>query len=157
MVWWKNPCFICLCVWEIFIKRKTSIALQLHVLVLPKPYVDLHDTNLTHMCLVVTLSFIKPCDPSEMSFIHVWSRSRALHQLNFYTGSQLYHSIHPQNKTPCLMISLSLVSLKWGMGYQKKREKRWHAQDAWPKKKLDTSMSMKKKKKIYSHALMLSK
>ena len=27
-------------------KRKTSIALQLHVFVLPKPYVDLHDTNL---------------------------------------------------------------------------------------------------------------
>ena len=51
------------------------------------------------------------------------------------------------------MISLSLVSFKWGMGYQKKREKRGHAQDAWPKKKLDTSMSMKKRereeKKIY--------
>ena len=29
-----------------FIKRKTSIALQLHVFVLPKPYDDLHDTNL---------------------------------------------------------------------------------------------------------------
>ena len=52
-------------------KGKTSIALQLHVLVLPKPYVDLHDTNLTHMCLVVALSFIKLCDPSEISFILV--------------------------------------------------------------------------------------
>ena len=38
---------------KIFIKKKTSIALQLHVFVLPKPYVNLHDTNLTHMCLVV--------------------------------------------------------------------------------------------------------
>ena len=36
--------------------KKTSIALQLHVFVLPKPYADLHDTNLTHMCLVVALS-----------------------------------------------------------------------------------------------------
>ena len=42
--------FICL---GNFIKKKTFIALQLHVLVLPKPYVDLRDTNLTHMCLVV--------------------------------------------------------------------------------------------------------
>ena len=56
---------------KFFIKKKISIALQLHVFVLPKPYADLHDTNLTHICLVVTLSFIKPCDPSEMSFIHV--------------------------------------------------------------------------------------
>ena len=63
------------------------------------------------MCLVVALSFIKLCDPSEMSFIHVRSRSRALHQLNFYIGSQLCHSIHPQNKTPCLMISLSLSNI----------------------------------------------
>ena len=36
--------------------------------VLPKPYADLHDTNLTHMCLVVALGFFKLCDPSEMSF-----------------------------------------------------------------------------------------
>ena len=34
------------CVWEIFIKKKTSIALQLHVFVLPKLYVDLYDINL---------------------------------------------------------------------------------------------------------------
>ena len=54
-----------------FIKKKTSIALQLHVFVLPKPYADLHDTNLTHMCLVVALSFFKLCDPSEISFILV--------------------------------------------------------------------------------------
>ena len=54
---------------KLFIKKKNSIASQLHVLVLPKPYVDLRDTNLTHMCLVVTLSFIKLCDPSEMPFI----------------------------------------------------------------------------------------
>jgi len=52
-----------------FYQKKTSIALQLHVFVLPKPYADLHDTNLTHMCLVVALSFFKLCDPSEMSFI----------------------------------------------------------------------------------------
>ena len=52
-----------------FYQKETSIDLQLHVLVLPKLYVDLHDTNLTHMCLVVALSFIKLCDPSEMSFI----------------------------------------------------------------------------------------
>ena len=31
---------------KFFIKKKTSIALQLHVFVLPKPYDDLHDTNL---------------------------------------------------------------------------------------------------------------
>jgi hypothetical protein len=31
---------------KIFIKKKTSIALQLRVFVLPKPYVDLLDTNL---------------------------------------------------------------------------------------------------------------
>ena len=158
MVWWKNSYFICLCVCEIFIKKKNSIALQLHVLVLPKPYVDLHDTNLTHMCLVVALSFIKRCDPSEMSFILVWSRSRALHQLNFYTGSQLCHSIHQQSKTPCLMISLSLVSFKCGMGYskkKKKKEKRWHAQEAWPQKKVRKKWThqcpwkKKRKKNIY--------
>ena len=128
-----------------FIKKKTSIALQLHVFVLPKPYVDLHDTKFTHMCLVVALSFTKLCDPSEMSFILVWSRSCALHQLNFYTGSQLCHSIHPQNKTPCLMISLSSIfQMRHGLS-KKEREKRWHAQEAWPKK-MDTSMSMKKRK-----------
>jgi len=55
----------------IFYPKKTSIALQLHAFVLPKPYADLHDTNLTHMCLVVAMSFIKLCDPSEMSFILV--------------------------------------------------------------------------------------
>ena len=56
---------------KFLIKKKTSIALQLHVFVLPKPYADFHDRNLTHMCLVVALSFIKLCDPSEMSFILV--------------------------------------------------------------------------------------
>ena len=54
-----------------FLSKKTSIALQLHVFVLPKSYADLHDTNLTHMCLVVALSIIKLCDLSEMSFILV--------------------------------------------------------------------------------------
>ena len=34
--------------------------------------------------------------------------------------------VDEQNKTPCLMISLSLVSFKWGMGYLKK--------DGMPKK-----------------------
>ena len=150
MVWWKNPYFICLCVWEIFIKRKIPIALQLHVLVLPKPYVDLHDTNLTHMCLVVALSFFKLCDPSEMSFVLVWSRSCALHQLNFYTGSQLCYSIHPQNKTPCLMISLSSI-FQMRHGLSKKREKRWHAQEAWPKKNghINIHEKKEKRKKIY--------
>ena len=151
MVWWKNPCFICLCVWEIFIKKKTPIALQLHVLVLPKPYVDLFDTNFTHMCPVVSMSFIKLCDPSEMPFMLVWSRSRALHQLNFYTGSKLCHSIHPQNKTPCLMISLSLVSFNRGMGNKKRKERK----DGMPKKhdpkKMDTSMSIEKKKEKKTH------
>jgi len=33
------------------------------------------------------IDFIKFCDPSEMSFISVWSRSRTLHKLNFYIGS----------------------------------------------------------------------
>jgi len=147
MVWWKNSFFICLCVWKIFIKKENSIALQLHVLVLPKPYVDLHDTNLTHMCLVVALSFFKLCDPSEMSFILVWSRSCALHQLNFYTGSQLCHSIHPQNKTPCLMISLSsILQMRHGLF----KQKRWHAQEAWPKK-WTHQCPWKKRKKIYIH------
>ena len=41
-----NSCFFCLCVWEIFIKKKTSIALKLHVFVLSKPYVELLDTKL---------------------------------------------------------------------------------------------------------------
>ena len=31
---------------KLFIKKKNSIASQLHVLVLPKPYDDLQDTNL---------------------------------------------------------------------------------------------------------------
>ena len=146
MVWWKDPCFLCLYIWEIFIKKKTSIAVQLHVFVLPNHMMIFMIQIFTHMCLVVALSFIKLCDPIEMSFILAWSRSRALHQLNFYTESQLCHSIHPQNKTPYLMISLSLVSFKWGMGYPKKR---WHAQEAWPQKKMDTSMSMKKKIYIY--------
>ena len=152
MVWWKNPCFICLCVWEIFIKKKTPIALQLHVLVLPKPYVDLFDTNFTHMCPVVSLSFIKLCDPSEMSFILAWSRSCALHQLNFYTGSQLCHSIHPQNKTPCLMISLSsILQMRHGLLKERERERE--------KMACPRSMTQKKKEKkyIYSHVIMISK
>ena len=52
-----------------FIKKETSIDLQLHVVVLLESYVNPHDTTLIHMCLVVALSFIKLCDPSEMSFI----------------------------------------------------------------------------------------
>ena len=149
MVWWKNPCFICLCVWEIFIKRKTSIALQLHVFALREPYVAFMTQMFTHMCPVVPLSFIKLFDPSEMPFMLVWSRSHALNQLNFYTGSQLCQSIHPQNKTPCLIISLSsILQMRHGLfkKKRKKREKRWHAQEAWPKK-MDTSISMEKRKK----------
>ena len=42
---------------EKFLSKKTSIALQLHVFVLPKPYDDLHDRNLYIYV------------PSEMSFI----------------------------------------------------------------------------------------
>ena len=110
----------------------------------------------TRMCLVVALSFIKLCDPSEMSFILVFSRSYALHQLNFYTGSQLCHYIHPQNKTPCLIISLSSIfQMRHGLYIYKKRERK----DGMPKKhdpkkerkNMDTSMSMKKKEreKIY--------
>ena len=41
------------------------------------------------------------------------------------------------------MISLSLVSFKWDMGYQKKR---WHAQEAWPKKNGHISVHEKKEK-----------
>ena len=93
--------------------------------------------NFTHMCLVVTLSFIKLCDPSEMPFILVWSRSCAPHQLNFYTGSQLCHSIHPQNKTP--MISLSSI-FQMRHGLLKKRKKR--EKMAWPR-----SMTQKKREK----------
>ena len=52
-----------------FIKKKISIALQLHVFVLPKPYDDLHDTNLYTYVLVIDLNFIELCDPNEMSFI----------------------------------------------------------------------------------------
>ena len=88
-------------------------------------------------------------------FILVWSRSCALHQLNFYTGSQLCHSIHPQNKTPCLMISLSSI-LQMRHGLLKKRERK----DGMPKKhdpkKMDTSMSMKKKNEKNSHVAMSS-
>ena len=36
-------------------KGKTSIALQLHVFVLPKPYVDPHDTNPLHICALLLL------------------------------------------------------------------------------------------------------
>ena len=94
-----------------FHQKGTSIALQLHVFVLQIHMMIFMIQIFTHICLVVALSFIKLCDPSEMPFILVWSRSCALHQLNFYTGSQLCHSIHPQNKTLCLMISLSLSSI----------------------------------------------
>ena len=38
---------------ELLSKRKTSIALQLHVFVLPKPYVDPHDTNPLHICALL--------------------------------------------------------------------------------------------------------
>ena len=105
------------------------------------------------MCLAVALSFIKLCDPSEMSFILAWSRSCALHQLNFYTGSQLCHSIHPQNKTPCLMISLSSI-LQMRHGLSKKKwekmacprsmtQKKWTQQCPWKKRE--------KKEKKYIH------
>ena len=146
MVWWKNPCFICLCVWEFFIQKKTSITLQLHAFVLPKPYADLLDTNLTHMCLVVALSFIKLWDHSEMSFILVWSRSCALHQMNFYTGSQLCHSIHPQNKTP--MISLSSI-FQMRHGLSKKRY-------GMPKKHDPKKWTQEGPKKIYNSIAMSS-
>ena len=93
----------------------------------------------THICPVVSLSFFKLCDPSEMSFILVWSRSCALHQLNFYTGSQLCHSIHPQNKTPRLMISLSSIfQMRHGLFKKREREKKM----ACPR-----SMTQKKQRK----------
>ena len=38
-----------------FYQKKISIALQLHVFVLPKPYVDFHDTNPLHICALLLL------------------------------------------------------------------------------------------------------
>ena len=54
---------------KFFIKREPFVALQLHVFVLPKPSVGLHEINFTHVCLVIAFNFIEFCDPSEMSFI----------------------------------------------------------------------------------------
>ena len=156
MVWWKNPCFICLCVWEIFIKK------------------NLHSLTTPHVCptkAICRSSWYKPLHICALLllwassnfvtlvrclFILVWSRSRALHQLNFYTGSQLCHSIHPQNKTPCLMISLSLVSFNWGMGYRKEKERKdGMPKKHDPKKKLWTQKVQEKINK-YSHIAMSS-
>ena len=137
-------------------KRKTSIALQLLVFVLPKPYVDLHDTNLTHMCLVA-LSFFSNfvtlvrCLSYLLDQDHVHSTSwTSTLEVNYAISS-----IHKM-KTPCLMISLSLSYLSieaWAI--EKKREKRWHAQEAWPKKKLWTQKVQEKINK-YSHIAMSS-
>jgi len=80
-------------------------------------------------------------------FILVWSRSCALHQLNFYTGSQLCHSIHPQNKTPCLMISLSSILQMRHVLLKKREREKMACPRSMTQKKMDTSMPMKKRMK----------
>ena len=94
--------------------------------------------------------------PSEMSFIHVWSRSRALHQLNFYTGSQLCHSIHPQNKTPRLMISLSSI-FQMRHGLSKKKRKKMACPRCMTQKNGHINVHEKKElKNIYTYIAMSS-
>ena len=120
--------FICLCLGNFYQKKNLHSFTTPRVCPTKAIWWSSWYKPFTHMCLVVALSFFKLCDPSEMSFILVWSRSCALHQLNFYTGSQLCHSIHPQNKTPCLMISLSsILQMRHGL-FKKKRK------DGMPKK-----------------------
>ena len=156
MVWWKNPCFICLCVWEIFIKKKnlhsftTPRVCPTKAICWPSWYKPLHIcVLLLHWASSNFVTLVR------CFFILAWSRSCALHQLNFYTGSQLCHSIHSQNKTPYLMISPLSSNLQMSHGLYKKR---WHAQEAWPKKNGHINVHVKKEKKyIYSHVLMLSK
>ena len=124
MVWWKNPCFICLCVWEILIKRKTSIALQLHVSVLPKPYVDLHDTNPLHKCALLLLwassNFV-----TLVRFLSYLFDQDHVHSTSWTSTLEVSYAIPSIHKIKLhVEWSLSLVSLKWGMGYRKeKREK----------------------------------
>jgi hypothetical protein len=57
-----------LCLGILIPKENPPLLYKLPVFVLPKPYVDLYEGNHLHMCLVVALSFIKFCDPSEISF-----------------------------------------------------------------------------------------
>ena len=118
MVWWKNPCFLCFYVWEIFIKEEnlhsftTPRVCPTKAICWPSWYKSLHICTLLLQWASSNFVTLVRCP-----FILVWSRSCALHQLNFYIGSQLCHSIHLQNKTPCLMISLSFIRITWGHGY----------------------------------------
>ena len=44
--------------------------------------------------------------------------------LNFYTRSYLFHFIHPQIKTPCVVISYSSIIRKETWAYEKKKRER---------------------------------
>ena len=161
MVWWKNPCFICLCVWEFFIKRKTSIALQLHLSVLPKPYVDLRETNL--------YTYV-PCCYIELHQT-LWPQWDAFHtcliKIMCTPLAELLHwksamPFHPSTKENSNDLSLSSIfQMRHGLS-KKKREKRWHAQEAWPKKReknghISVHEKKEREKNIFSHVLVLSK
>ena len=123
MVWWKNPCFLCFYVWEIFIKKKISIALQLHVFALPKPYdwsswykplhicaLLLHWASSNFVTLVRCLSYMFDQD-------HV-------HSTSWTSTLKVSYAIPSIHKINSMFNDLSLVSFKWGMGYQKKERKR---------------------------------
>ena len=146
MVWWKNLCFLCLYVWETFRKRKTSIALQLHVFVLPKSYVDLRDKTL-YICALL-LHWASSNFVTLVRCLSYLFDQDHLHSTRQTSTLEVSYAIfiHPQNENS-MFNDLSLVSPKRGMGYPKKRkkknkrEKRWQAQEAWPKKE----------KKIFGH------
>ena len=148
-------------VWEIFIKKKTSIALQLHVFVLPKPYVDLRDKTL-YICALL-LHWASSNFVTLVRCLSYLFDQDHLHSTSQTSTLEVSYAIliHPQNENS-MFNDLSLVSPKRGMGYSKKREKRekMACPRSMTQKKMDTSISMKKRmKKIesYCHVLMLSK
>ena len=60
-----------------------------------------------------------------------------VHSTSWTSTLEVSYAIPSIHKINSMFNDLSLVSFKWGMGYPKKekekREKRWHAQEAWPK------------------------
>ena len=76
--------------WE-FYKKNNDAKLLIGIFIPTRAVGQSFMISLLHTLLVITLSVVKFCDPSEMLFILSWSRSHTFHihahMLDFYTGS----------------------------------------------------------------------
>ena len=125
-----------------FYQKKTSIALQLHMFILPKPYVDLRDKTL-YICALL-LHWASSNFVTLVRCLSYLFDQDHLHSNSQTSTLEVSYAIliHPQNENS-MFNDLSLVSPKRGMGYSKKREKR---------EKMACPRSMtQKKNKIFGH------